>query len=73
MKTAYFPIPDRKTRQRIHCHGLQQVFWNNDNTAFPKSFGGFVQIIDTKTALSLKGSALVAYPVYAMLLNLSDA
>lgn len=42
---------------------------NGDGNA--TSLGGFVQIVSDKTAAILKGTALVAYAVQAILLNVS--
>lgn len=45
--------------------------WNERRGEGRETFVGFAQIFSDKTATSRKGSALVAYPVHAVLLNLS--
>lgn len=62
-----------RTRKRILRSGLQELFWNNDTEAFPKSFAGILQISSDETSLLLKVAALVAYMVYAVSLKFNVA
>lgn len=73
MQTADYLMLDSTTRQRILRYNPQEVFWSTDNDIFPKVFVAFVQMFSHKTASSLKNSALVVYPVHAVLLNFNNA
>lgn len=72
METTNFSMLERRTRQRILHYGPQKVLWNNDSITFPMPATGFVQMFSNKIASLWKGSALVAYPVLAVLLNFSN-
>lgn len=73
METVHIPMLEIKTWRRILRNGPQQVFWNDNSTALPKSFAGLVHIFSDEAAFSLKGSALIAKLVHAALLTFSDA
>lgn len=49
-----------------------RVVWNKDSADLPISFVGFVQIISNRTVTKLKSSALVAYQVHVVLLNINE-
>lgn len=51
-------------------NGAQIVLWNEDRTAHPTSFARFFHLISNKTALYIKSSALEAFLVHTVLLNL---
>lgn len=51
----------------------QQVFRNDDSTAFLILFSGIVKIIFDKTVSSQNGSVLIAYMVHSVALRFSDA
>lgn len=70
-ETRYFSKLEGGTRQWILCNRCQQVFWNKESKAFPKSFARLFRFF-YKTASSLKSSAVVAYLVDAVSLSFSD-
>lgn len=73
IKTTHCSQLESWTEYRIPCNGSQKVLWDDDCTTFRKKFAWFVQMFPGKTASSLEGSALVAYPLQAVLHSFSDA
>lgn len=48
-----------------------EVLWNDNDDVLPKSFSGLKQLYSDRTATSLKRNSLIAYPFYAVQLNIT--
>lgn len=64
---------ESRTRQRFLRNGPQQVFKNDDSSAFTKLFAGFFWPFSGITASSLNPSDLVDYLVYAVKLDFGNS
>lgn len=73
MNTSYFSKFNEKIRERVLQHSSEYVFWDENSPDYPRSFVELVEWFSDKPSSALKRSAVVLYPVHAVLLNFNDS